>query len=286
VFLRHPDSEAARTISKTAAAMIGNPTQFDLNFRTDRIAELKGKPLAGQRIHTYCAGLLLVCAQETSLPRETFFPITETTSGGHTKDNIAKLGLSLGSGFISPTGALFSAQLKIVGRNEPLYEPRREIEEAIYDYFAQSLEKKELQPSPDLFQSLRQKVAEASKTNVVLAQALAATAGVDGQTDLASAAKAKAVVETLDEIAYGASREFQVARRAIIDAPELAPEERAKLKPDEREAIDKYRARHADLAARWDSRQVSPRALRIELVNYYVDLGRRQLDARFFSAEK
>jgi hypothetical protein len=286
VFLRHPDSEAAKEMGQAAASMIRNPTQFDLNFRTDRVAELKGKPLAGQKIHTYCAGLLLVCAQETSLAREAFFPITETTAGGHTKDNLAKLGLSLGSGFVSPTGALFSPQLKIVGRNEPLYEPRREVEEAIYDYFAQSLEKKDLRPSPDLFQSLRQKMAEASKSNVILAQALSATAGVSPDVDLVSAAKAQAVVETLDDIAYGASREFQIARRAIMDAPDLTSEERAKLKPEEREAIDKYRARHADLAARWDGRQVSARALRIELVSYYADQGRRQLDARFFGGEK
>src|SRR5262245_3419391 len=286
VFLRHPDSEAAKKMGQAAAAIIGNPTQFDLNFRTDRVAELKGKPLAGQKIHTYCAGLLLVCAQETNLAREEFFPITETTAGGHTKDNLAKLGLSLGSGFVSPTGALFSPQLKIIGRNEPLYEPRREVEEAIYDYFAQSLEKKDLRPSPDLFQSLRQKMAEASKGNVILAQALSATAGVSPDADLVSAAKAAAVVETLDDIAYGASREFQIARRAIMDAPDLTSEERAKLKLEEREAIDKYRARHADLAARWDGRQISPRALRIELVSYYADQGRRQLDARFFGSEK
>jgi len=286
VFLRHPDPQAARQMGQAAASMIGNPTEFDLNFRTDRVAELKGKPLAGQKIHTYCAGLLLVCTQQTSLPRETFFPITETTASGHTRDNLAKLGLSLGNGFVSPTGALFSSQLKIVGRNEPLYEPRREVEEAIYDYFAQSLEKKDLRPSPDLFQSLRQKMAEASKRSVILAQALSATAGVSPDVDLVSAAKAQAVVETLDDIAYGASREFQIARRAIMDAPDLTSDERAKLKPEERDAIDKYRTRHADLAARWDSRQISPRALRIELVSYYADLGRRQLDARFFGGEK
>jgi hypothetical protein len=286
VFLRHPDPETAKKMGQAAASMIGNPTEFDLNFRTDRVAEFKGKPLAGQKIHTYCAGLLLVCAQETSVAREAFFPITETAAGGHTKDNIAKLGLSLGSGFVSPTGALFSTQLKIVGRNEPLYEPRREVEEAIYDYFAQSLEKKDLRPSPDLFQSLRQKMAEASKSNVILAQALSATAGVSPAVDLVSAAKAQAVVETLDDIAFGASREFQIARRAIMDVPDLTPDERAKLKLEERDALDKYRARHADLAARWDSRQVSPRALRIELVRYYADQGRRQLDARFFGGEK
>jgi hypothetical protein len=93
-------------------------------------------------------------------------------------------------------------------------------------------------------------------------------------------------VETLDDIAYGASREFQIARRAIVDAPDLTPDERSKLKPEERDAIDKYRTRHRDLAARWDSRQLSPRALRMELVNFYADLGRKQLDARFFGGDR
>src|SRR4029077_16502182 len=100
----------------------GNPAEFDLNFRTDRIADLKNVDLRGHKIHTYCAGLLLLCAQQTGLPREVFFPITETTAGGHTKENIAKFGLSLGDGFVSPTGALFSPRLKIVGRNEPSYD--------------------------------------------------------------------------------------------------------------------------------------------------------------------
>ncbi len=74
VFLRHPDPEVARKMGEAAAEMIGNPTQFDLNFRTDRIAALRGKPLHGQKIHTYCAGLLLLCAQQTGLPRDTFLP--------------------------------------------------------------------------------------------------------------------------------------------------------------------------------------------------------------------
>ncbi len=143
--------------------------------------------------------------QETGLPRDVFFPITETTAGGHTKENIAKLGLSLGNGFVSPTGALFSPRLKIVGRNEPSYDPQREVEETIYNYFATTLDEKNLQPSTDMYQLLRLKVAEASKTNPLLAKALAASTGVSDQIDLISAAKAAAVIETLDEIAFGAS---------------------------------------------------------------------------------
>ncbi len=285
VFVRHPDSAVSRKMGEAAAALIGNPTQFDLNFRTDRITTLQGKLVKGQKIHTYCAGFLLLCAQETNLPREQFFPVTETTAGGHTKENLERLGLSLGDGFVSPTGALFSPQLEIVGRSEPMYDPMREIEEAVYDHFAEGLEDKELRPSPDLFQALRLNVAEASKNNLLLAKALAATAGVSEETDLVAAAKAAAVVETLDSIAYGASGEFQAARRSIMDGARVL-DENAHLTSQEREAMQKYRSRHADLAARWDAQRLSPRDLRIELVQYYRDLGCRELDERFFTADR
>jgi hypothetical protein len=284
VFVRHPDPAMAHKMGEAAATLIGNPTEFDLNFRTDRVAALQGKLAKGQKVHTYCAGFLLVCAQEAGVPRELLFPVTETTAAGHTKENLAKLGLSLGDGFVSPTGALFSPQLQIIGRSEPMYDPMREIEETIYDHFAQGLEEKELHPSSDLFQSLRLKVAEASKNNPLLAKALAASAGVSEQMDLVSAAKAAAVVENLDSIAYGASGEFQIARRAIMDGGR-AVEENVQLTADERAAIQKYRSRHADLAARWDQQMLSPRGLRIELVQYYRDQGCRQLDERFFTAE-
>jgi hypothetical protein len=287
VFLRHPDAAVAAKMGERAASTIGDATEFDLNFRTDRVAALKGVALAGKPIHTYCAGLLLLCAQETPLSTSDFFPIAENTGGGRIRENIAKLGLSIGDGFVSPTGCLFSPQLKIVGRSEPMYEPRREVEESIYNYFAQQLAKEDLHPAPDLLQSLREKVAEAAKDNAMLGEALAATAGVNRQVDLVAAAKAKAVVETLDDIAYGASNDFQSARSAILDGgPDISDSQRAELKPDELANQQKYRNRHATLAARWDNHQISPRGLRIELVNYYIDQGRRQLDDRFFTGEK
>ena len=282
VFLRDPDSAAAKKIGDAAAATIGDPTEFDLNFRTDRVAALKGKPLHGQTIHTYCAGLLLLCSQETGLPREAFFPITETTAGGYTRENLDKLGLSLGDGFVSPTGALFSTRLKIVGRNEPMYEAQREVEENIYDYFSQKLEQTALHQSPDAAQAMRLKVAEASKSNPLLAKALAASAGVSEQMDLVSAAKAAAVVETLDEIAYGASGQFLAARQAIMEGGDPNNADVRQASAEQRNTIDKYRMRHANLAAQWDQNQLGPRGLRIELVRYYTDLGRRQLDERFF----
>ena len=84
----------------------------------------------------------------------------------------------------------------------------------------------------------------------------------------------------------GRAANFKLPAARSWTPRDLTPDVRAKLQPEEREAIDKYRARHADLAVRWDSRQISPRALRIELVNFYADLGRRQLNGRFFGGEK
>ncbi len=73
-FLRHEDAKVADTLAQSALDCIGNACEFDLNFRTQRVADLAGKPLKGQKIHTYCAGLLLVCAQQTARPRSDFFP--------------------------------------------------------------------------------------------------------------------------------------------------------------------------------------------------------------------
>lgn len=290
VFLRHPDPAVARKMGEAAAAMIGNPAEFDLNFRTDRIAALKGVPLAGKKIHTYCAGLLLLCAEQTSEAREAFFPITETAAGGYTKANIAKIGLSVGSDFVSPTGALFSPKLQVVGRCQPMYDPQREIEQAVYDHFAELIENRDLHPTADFFQTMRLKMAEASKSSPLLATALAASANVSAQMDLVAAAKTAAVIESLDEVATGASREFQEARQSIAEgAPAMATSDdpptagQPQITPEQRAVADKYRSRHADLANRWDQRQLSPRDLRKELVKYYIQQGCQQLDERFGS---
>ncbi len=278
LFLRHPDPEVARKMGEVAASLIGNETQFDLNFRTDRVLELHGQPLAGKKIVTYCAGLLLLCGLETDRPREEFFPITEFAAGGQAEPNLAQLGLSFGKDFISPTGGLFSPQLKIVGRREPTYDPRREVEEAIYDHFAQQLVASKLKTSPDLYQTLRQKMAEAARHDPLLAQAIAKAANVSVDTDLVSAAKAAAVVEALDEIAYGASGEFLKA----LDAIRAAPGDRS-LTAAQRSAQQTYRQRHARQYQLWQTGQISRRQLRVELVQYYVAQGKQQLDRRFFS---
>jgi hypothetical protein len=283
VFLRHKDPAAAAKMGEVAAAVIGNPTQFDLNFRTGRVAELRGQPLAGKKINTYCAGFLLLCAQETDRPREEFFPFIEAAAAGMTKDNLARLGLSFGDDFVSPTGALFSPQLEVVGRKVPSYDPRREIEERVFDHFAQQMRVKPLADSSTFFQALRTNLALASQTNPLLAQALARASGVSPEIDLVAAAKAKAVVETLDEIAYAASGDFLAARDALRAGP-LQELRRQGKSAAELRRIEALRREHAGLLARWHSGRLSPRELRVALVEYYVQRGARQLDGRFFAA--
>ena len=284
LFLRHPDPDVARKMGETAASLIGSQTEFDLTFRTDRVSELVGQPLAGKKIKTYCAGLLLLCGLEAGPPREDFFPITETAAGGETVENLAQLGLSFGRDFVSPTGGLFSTHLEIVGRHEPTYDPRREVEEAIYDYFARRLAATKLHTSPDLYQTLRLKMAEAARHNELLAHAMAAAAGVNPDIDLVSAAKAAAVVEALDEIAYGASGEFLKAQEAIRSQPLDRRAERG-MSAAQRTAAATYRGRHPRQYDLWRQGQISRRQLRLDLVGYYVAQGRAQIDRRFFAAD-
>jgi hypothetical protein len=275
-FLRHPDPEVAGQMAGTAAAVIGNPTQFDLGFQNEHVRELKGKPLKGERIHTYCAGLLHLCAQETESPLADFFPLIEGPPGGNCLTNLKKLGMSIGEDFVSPTGALLSPKLQIVGRREPMYDPGREVKETIYDHFANRLIHQELEPSPDAVQALREKLAGLSKYNPWLAQALAKANNVSEHLDLESAAKAAAVIETLDEIAAEALRHYDTARLAMNrDDSRLTPQQRAALPP--------YRKTHAALYQKSIAGTITPRDLRVALVNYYADAGKKKLDDRFFA---
>lgn len=280
-FLRHPDPQVAAAMGQAAAEVIGNESQFDLNFRTDRVAALAEGSLKGKKVHTYCAGLLLLCALKSEAPREEFFPIAEFPAGGRTTANLAQLGLSIGDNFISPTGAIFSQKLQLVGRREPMYDPRREVEEAIFDHFAQLLATQTLAPSPNLFQALRLKMAEAAKDNPLLAQALAKAAQVNAETDLVSAAKAAAVVETLDEIAYSCSGDCLDARDSLRAGP-LETMSAAGYDAQDIAAAKAYRGRHADLYDKLRQNSITPRRLRIGLVDYYITLGKNELERRFF----
>lgn len=281
VVLRHPDADVASRMADVARTLIDTPTEFDLNFDTSRVTDLRGKIAPGVKVKTYCAGLLLVCAQETTADRATFFPIPETVAGGMTAKNLATLGLAIRDDFISPTGPMFSPTMTLVARREPLYEPGREIREAIYDHFAAALAEKPLTKAPTLEQSLRIRLAEMAKQNKLLGEALARTNNVSAELDLVAAAKAAAVVESLDEIADGAAEEYVNARDAIR-AGNLRELRAERVSRETIQSIEDYRRRHQQLWRQWDGAALTPRELREALVTYYVAAGKGQIDEHFF----
>jgi hypothetical protein len=268
-------------MADVAASIIGQSAEFDLTFRTDRIAEYKGK-LLGQKLKTYCAGLALLCAQETGKPREEFFPLAEQPPNERTVKNLAKFGVDLGHDFISPTGALFAGNFRLVGRNEALYEPSREIEEAVFDHFGRRAVEQELFPSPDLFQSLREKVAVASQANPLLAKALAAAADVSAEMDLVAGAKAAALIESLDEIAYKSSADYRDALSAMRGG---TPDE-LKAQGFDAQQIDhllNLRKTHAVLWEGLEAGRIGQFEARAELIRHYIEAGKSRIDARFFT---
>jgi hypothetical protein len=286
-FLRHTDPQVGSRMGDAAREVIGNESQFDLLFRTSGVESLRGKSLQQQPIHTYCAGLLLLCAQQTGLPREEFFPIVEEPAGGYCVENLLSLGLSIGDRFVSPTGAIFAPRMEIAGRCEPMYDPTRDIKEAVYDHFAQRMCERKLVPSPDLSQMLVEKLARVSKTTPWLARALARANRVSEHMDLEAAAKAAAVVATLDDIANACVDEFLPAREAVISA-DLPPADQEELTAQQQATRAKFRQRHQELVSRWQQHKISPLELRRELVRFYTAGGKERLDERFFpvSAQK
>lgn len=283
IFVRHKDPEVAHKMAQVARTVIGNESKFDLNFETKGIEQLKGQSLDGKTIDGYCAGLLLLCAQETGRPRHEFFPITEHPASGKTLLNLAQLDVSMQRDFLSPTGAFFSPQMTIVHRSPPMYSPRREIEQGVYDHFATQMQEQQLIPSLDWHQTLRLKMAEATRGNELLAGVLANAAGVNRNMDLVAAAKLGAVVQTLDEFAYGASGNY----RQVRDAFQLDAVDKLREGEDSEDRINDVlnrRRQHADLFIRWEAGVITSRELRIELVDYYIAEGCRNLDDRFFTA--
>ena len=278
VFLRHDQPQVNAAIAKAAAETIGNPSQFDLLFRTNRVASLKGKSLKGELVHTYCAGYLLLCAQQSGLPRSEFFPIQEFPPSKQCITNMSTLGLRLGENYISPTGPLFSTHHQILGGRKPFYNPAREIQSAAFDHFGAQMTNAVLKPSPNLFQSLRSKMAGLSRYNPWLARALAKANNVSPRIDLEAAAAAAAVIETLDEIAIGASEDFEFAKLVLANTNA----DLINLPADDFRRIPEFRKRHAELDKKVEAGQITPRELRIALVNYYKAQARQALDARFF----
>lgn len=281
VILRHQDPQTLKTMGRVANSVIGNDSKFDLNFRTSEIEKLKGQSLDNKLIEGYCAGLLLLCAQETGKSLQEFFPLEEHPAGGNTLSNLAQLDISMPNHFLSPTGPIFSSRAIMVHRCHTMYSPRRQIEQTIYDHFAEQMRNGRLKPSLNWFESMRLNLAEAAEKTPALSRALANAAGVNQNIDLVAAAKLGAVVQSLDVIARGASREYQQVRNAFqLDAIEEL--ENGPAGDKQFAQIVRRRRKHADLFVRWEAGALTPRELRTELVDHYIQRGCRQLDNRFF----
>ena len=271
-FVRHPNKAIGRQLGAAAASLIGRPSQFDLTFKTSRVEAVRGKLKQMKRVNTYCAGFLLLCAQETNAPLHHFFPIVERTADGHCAANLKKLGINFGKNFVSPTGPLFSQTLKRVGMREPTYGPLRDIKDQIYAHFCRQMKATKIRPTPTTLQRVRQNIANLSKFNPWLAKALAKASNVSAHMDLAAAAKAAAVIETLDGIAKHSTDEFFASKDAISESESDSLSE----------IPARFRAIHKRLFMRWRNDELTPRDLRVALVNYYAAWGKAQLEKRFF----
>ena len=285
LFLRHPDAKTSQAMADAAISILGNESVFDLNFRIDTVAALKGKPKRGKVIKTYCAGLLLVCGQEADLEQARIFPVSEKVAAGKTEKNLKSMGVSFAPNFVSPTGPLFAKEFVVAGRRLPMYVPTTEIEEAVFDHFALCMDKYDLLNTRDSYQEARLRLAEAAKTNPALARLLGQLNNVNPAMDLVAAAKTAAVVENLDRTAFGNSQAYTDALFALTCGPlERLKEE---YKKAEIEEFRRLRERHADLFRRLMAGQLDPRSLRRALVAYYVHRGQSEIEKRFkVSGEK
>jgi len=281
-FVRHRDPDVGHKMGQVARQLIGRKTQFDLKFETKRARALRGRLTEADTLNTYCAGFLLLCAQETDAPEKEFFPIPEYPASELLLKNLKRLGMAIGDDFVSPTGPLFSNRMKIVAARRPMYDPTREIKEAIYDHFAESMARRKLTPSPDAIQLLRQNLASVSKSNAWLRRALARINNVSDRMDLEAAAKAAAVIETLDSIGDDNMSRYIDAFYALRAGP--ISQLKQSGEPAERIAmVERYRRAHADLLAAWTAGRLSPHELQRRLIDHYIARGRRQLDERFFA---
>jgi hypothetical protein len=278
--LRHEDAQVCRKMSEVAASLIGNPMEFDLSFDLSAVSALQGEPLSGRKIKTYCAGLLLLCSQETGRPRHEFFPLPEHPASRRTVENLTSIGMRLGEELISPTGSLFARGMQLVHLSEPMYDPSRDIEQQIYNHFATRLQDKTLTPRQNLFQFLRQELADASEARPLLAQALATAAGVHPETDLVSGARALSIVETLDTIAYTASREFREAFTALQSAGDVS--QSAGEPGADRSRVAELQSRYVELARSLREGRLSNGELTNRLVGDYVERGKEKVDRYFF----
>lgn len=277
--LRHEDPQVGKRMGEVAATLIGNEMEFDLTFDTAKVAALRGQDLRGKKIVTYCAGLLLLCAQETGLPREEFFPIPETPLPGNGRANFESLGLSFGDDLLSPTGSLFARRMKVIAFSKPMFDPVREVQQRVFDHFPKAMQEKILKPRANLYQQLRLELAEFARSRSTLKQLIAAAANINPDTDLVAAAKAAIVVETIDEVAFGAGEAYERAMQALTAGPLETLQD---LPPDQIQQITQLREQHSDLWQQLQSGTRFPRDIIDDLIDFYAEQGCREMDRRFF----
>ncbi len=271
-FLRHWDPGFGQRMGTTVASWIGRPTHFDLTFRTDRVRQ-QPRPLgADAEIHTYCAGLLLMCVLQNGGREEEFFPVGEQAAPGAAAENLKQLGIVMGRDVVSPTGAIFGTSMQLVAHSRPMYEPGREIRESAYDFFAQQMVDLPIRLTPTFSQHLRQRLAALSVKSPWLAKALAEVNDVSDRMDLQAAAKVAIAVETLDQIAEENQNQFEEAWSVFSEEGESSAEESGA----------EFHERHQQLWQRWQKSELTPRQLRRELVRYYVKRAEAAVMVRFF----
>ena len=271
-FLRHLDPGFGQRMGTTVASWIGRPTHFDLTFRTDRVRQ-QPRPLGAEaEIHTYCAGLLLMCVLQNGGREQDFFPLGEQAAPGTAAENLKRIGIVMGHDVVSPTGAIFGSSMQLVDRSRPMYDPGREIRESVYDFFAQQMTARPIRLTPTFTQQLRQRLAALSVKSPWLTKALAEVNNVSDRIDLEAAAKVAIAVETLDQIAGENQNQFEAAWSAFSEDEESSSEGQRV----------KFHERHQQLWQRWQKSQITPRQLRRELVRYYVKRGEDGVTVRFF----
>ena len=86
-------------------------------------------------------------------------------------------------------------------------------------------------------------------------------------------------METLDEVAYGHSKQFMDAYLALT-TPNLDGLVEQGYTGEQVKALKQVRQEHAALYRRVSA--MTPRQLRIELVNLYTERGKAEIDRRFF----
>jgi hypothetical protein len=275
--LRHVDPQVSRDMSTAARDLIGNESQFDPSLRTDRVARLRGQSLRGQLIHSCSGGLLLLCAQSARRSREELFPMLEQPANECLVANLGQLGVPIGPQIVSPTGALFSSQMQIVGRGEPRYEPTDEIQQAILDHFLHRLCAQPLTASRDLNQTLAQHLTQVTRSAPWLSRALARADDESAYRELEAAARAAALFDTVETTAQ------RNARACLAAIAALQPQSGRDTGDVDRALADsRMLSRHQTLLRDWQDGKLNPWQLRSELVEHYIQAGTHQLDRLFF----